>query len=103
MPQIASGRKRPVSGQSSEAALVADLPALSHDQRRALRLLADAPNGATATIMLARGPYVSFRRVRTWSARKHRCSEEPSGWTPAPASANGPACDFDSHHCPSPA
>jgi hypothetical protein len=29
--------------------------ALNHDQRRALRLLADAPNGATATIMLARG------------------------------------------------
>jgi hypothetical protein len=43
--------------------------------------------------------YVSFRRVRTWSARKHRCSEEPSGWTPAPASANGPASDFEPHAC----
>jgi hypothetical protein len=34
--------------------------ALSHDQSRALRLLADAPNGATATIMLARGFTISL-------------------------------------------
>jgi hypothetical protein len=34
--------------------------ALSHDQRRALRLLADAPNRATATIMLAHGFTISL-------------------------------------------
>jgi hypothetical protein len=34
--------------------------ALSHDQRRTLRLLADAPNGATATIILARGCTISL-------------------------------------------
>jgi hypothetical protein len=31
-----------------------------------------------------RRSYVSFHRERTWSVRKHRCSEEPAGWTPAP-------------------
>jgi hypothetical protein len=34
--------------------------ALNRDQHRALRLLADAPNGATATIMLARGFTISL-------------------------------------------
>jgi hypothetical protein len=34
--------------------------ALNRDQHRALRLLADAPNGASATIMLARGFTISL-------------------------------------------
>jgi hypothetical protein len=34
--------------------------ALNRDQGRALRLLADAPNGATATTMLARGFTISL-------------------------------------------
>jgi hypothetical protein len=34
--------------------------ALSHNQRHALRLPADAPNGATATIMLAHGFTISL-------------------------------------------
>jgi hypothetical protein len=44
-----------------------------------------------------RRSHVSFRRKRTWSAREHRCSERTFRWTPAPASANGPACDFEPH------
>jgi hypothetical protein len=30
---------------------------------------------------------------------RKKAPEEPSGWTPAPASANGPACDFERHAC----
>jgi hypothetical protein len=35
---------------------------------------------------------------------RKRAPEEPSGWTPAPASAYGPACDFEPHpsHLPVP-
>jgi hypothetical protein len=60
-----------------------------------------SPSGPRAAYPF-RHLHVSFRPERTWSARKHRCSEEPSGRTSAPASANGPACDFERHSCRSP-
>jgi hypothetical protein len=52
-------------------------------------MLRDERRFILATIVL--GKFTLVPPAATWSARKHRCAEEPSGWTPAPASANGPA------------
>jgi hypothetical protein len=57
--------------------------ALNRDQRRALRLLADAPNGATATIMLAHGFTIALlddlvlRGLATAEKRAMRAGRRP--------------------------
>jgi hypothetical protein len=57
--------------------------ALSRDQHRALRLLADAPNGATATKMLGRGFTISLlddlalRGLATAEKRAMRAGRRP--------------------------
>jgi hypothetical protein len=57
--------------------------ALNHDQRRALRLLAAAPNGATEAIMLAHGFTISLlddlmlRGLATTDQRAMRAGRRP--------------------------